>query len=522
MLFEEHARGPRVVLADRRAIRRGIRPGMPLAEARALAGSPSDSSDAPRTRQETSEVLFLQHEPEVDLQKLEELRQFCLQFSPVVALAPGACPDALLLDMTGCERLYGSDYKMVQKIGGALQRRGYIGRLALADTPLAARALARLTDPVPPAADFLDTGRIALSARGRPNTPAIEWVIASPGHLHQITRYLPVDSLELPQSILDQLRSLGIHRVHQLISLPRTSLQERFGTVLLDQLDRLLGLKDEELVSPDDPVQISDIWQFDVPTDNAELIQYVVEHLLRRVTRSLRERHLGTLHLVLTLYFEALPPREMHISIFHPTCSYEHLRDLVQLQLDGLQLNERVTGVRIEAVDLAPLTVRQRSLFPALIPEGDTGRFSVLAERLANRIGPENVLLVQEVPDPVPEHAVRYAPFGSSRPSPRRTNPQDAPQQTSSLPPRPLRLLAKPEAITIERTTLHGFPVTFLWRGKNWHARQFGEPERIEGGWWRGKTVRRDYFQLECTNGALLWVFRDSTTGKWFVHGVFE
>lgn len=522
MLFEEAARGARVVLASREAIRFGIRPAMPLAEAQALAGAvpatPSGLSHSPG--QSGTAVLFLRHEPSEDLQHLEELRRFCQQFSPVVVLAPGTHPDALLLDMTGCERLYGSEDSMVRRVGEALGRRGYVCRIALADTPLAARALARLiplpsrTNPV----DLLCIGRLSAPRahwRSGPS-PAVEWVIARAGHMSQIARYLPVESLELPRELVEQLRSLGIRFVAQLISLPRLSLQERFGTLLLDRLDYLLGLKDEELLPPEEAVQINEVWQFDLPTDNADLIQYVLDHLLRRTTRTLQTTGLGVLHLVVVLYFESLFPKEIHISIFHPTWSYAHLKDLVRLQIDGLQIEDRVTGIRLEATDLAPVTARQRSLFPSLLADTDSSRLSTLAERLANRLGPERVLLVQKVPEPLPEHALRYLSF-----RPRRSARNDA-EPTPESAPRPLRLLKKPEPIQVQRTTLHGFPATFIWRGSSWQAHRFSEVERIESGWWRSRTVRRDYFQLECSTGTLLWVFRDVNRGKWYVHGIYE
>ena len=51
-------------------------------------------------------------------------------------------------------------------------------------------------------------------------------------------------------------------------------------------------------------------------------------------------------------------------------------------------------------------------------------------------------------------------------------------------------------------------------------ARALG-PERIETAWWRGPTVRRDYYVVETESGERLWVFRSLRDGGWFLHGVF-
>jgi protein ImuB len=48
------------------------------------------------------------------------------------------------------------------------------------------------------------------------------------------------------------------------------------------------------------------------------------------------------------------------------------------------------------------------------------------------------------------------------------------------------------------------------------------EPERIEGGWWDGQDVARDYYTALDTHGVRLWVFRERRAPHgWFLHGIF-
>jgi protein ImuB len=47
-------------------------------------------------------------------------------------------------------------------------------------------------------------------------------------------------------------------------------------------------------------------------------------------------------------------------------------------------------------------------------------------------------------------------------------------------------------------------------------------PERIETGWWRGRSARRDYYRVETQSGRRLWLFRRLTDGRWFLHGKFD
>jgi protein ImuB len=46
-------------------------------------------------------------------------------------------------------------------------------------------------------------------------------------------------------------------------------------------------------------------------------------------------------------------------------------------------------------------------------------------------------------------------------------------------------------------------------------------PERIESLWWRGPSVRRDYYRVATESGNYLWMFRRLDNQRWFVHGVF-
>jgi len=46
--------------------------------------------------------------------------------------------------------------------------------------------------------------------------------------------------------------------------------------------------------------------------------------------------------------------------------------------------------------------------------------------------------------------------------------------------------------------------------------------ERIEGGWWDGADIARDYFVARNPRGESYWIFRELRGERaWFVHGVF-
>jgi hypothetical protein len=43
-------------------------------------------------------------------------------------------------------------------------------------------------------------------------------------------------------------------------------------------------------------------------------------------------------------------------------------------------------------------------------------------------------------------------------------------------------------------------------------------PFRVSGGWWQQR-AERDYFLVETDRGAVLWVFHDGGSRRWYLHG---
>ena len=102
-----------------------------------------------------------------------------------------------------------------------------------------------------------------------------------------------------------------------------------------------------------------------------------------------------------------------------------------------------------------------------------------------------------------------------SRHSPRRA-------WEAELPPRPLRLLARPVPLVAVSIMPEGPPLQFRWQGREHRVVHTWGPERIETGWWRGRRIRRDYYRVETTTGRRYWLFRSLDDGRWFLHGMFE
>ncbi|CAE7461993.1 dnaE2, partial [Symbiodinium sp. CCMP2456] len=118
-----------------------------------------------------------------------------------------------------------------------------------------------------------------------------------------------------------------------------------------------------------------------------------------------------------------------------------------------------------------------------------------MINRLASRVGGDHVLRIAKRSSIDPRRAYATTPA------------TDAPAEAFALTTR--------QAAKVE-TNRHGEPVAMQWRGRCAVVRYWG-PERIETGWWRGRSVRRDAWWVELDNGARLWLHCDLRRRQWRV-----
>ena len=212
-------------------------------------------------------------------------------------------------------------------------------------------------------------------------------------------------------------------------------------------------------------------------------------------------------------------PLKIDLSLFRPTVSPQHLLALAKLQLALVSLPDAVAEIRIRALATAPREQRQGELFGDA-PRDQPMQLALLVERLSNRLGREHVVRAELQAEPQAELAYRYRPLAG----------ETAPAEPASLPSaplpgpllRPLRLFDPPQPIDVVGIALDGPPALFHYqRRRHRVARCFG-PERIETGWWRGESSRRDYYRVETEEGNRWWLFRRLQDQRWFLQGAFE
>ncbi|MCE9630482.1 MAG: DNA polymerase Y family protein [Planctomycetia bacterium] len=545
-----------------RGARATIPPGMSLAEAMAVLAIAHGSR--------ACHVAEVQpDDPAADRESLERLARWCRRFSPVVGIEEAAdgSPECLHLDVTGTAGFFGGEESLVRTAVWTLAARGLHGRAAIADTPAAAWAAAHHTDSVAPPGGAAPPLVVRRAAGGA--SPGVRlasrrrrrWAVVPRGEAATLLAGLPVAALRIDAATTAALAEVGIDTIGGVLALSARSLAARFPPLLSRRLAEFRGMVSEPIVPPGGEALPLESHSFDFPLRTADIDEQqlidLIERLLGRCLTPLVARGEGVLAVQLRLEqaarTTAAAPTVIDVGLFRPTASLSHLVELVRLRLTRQRLPVELDGVAVEVVAAGTVSCRQRLLFGGgvggLESADADAEVAMLLDRLAGRLGRAAVFEPQSVGDAQPEHAWIATPAGDTRPaagddrpSPRDDRPSRLVRDRVSRPSRMVRRSAPSRAMPSGRRPIwmpprpvpldgpegemvavapDGPPARFRFGDVLHHIVQAYGPERIETAWWRGPTVRRDYYVVETESGERLWVFRRLQDGGWFLHGMF-
>lgn len=448
---------PRIVACNVRADAAGARIGMDVCAALALV----------------PQLVVHPRNRALELQSLQGIALWALQFGPAPSLVG---EEAILLEIGASLKLFGGVHRLMQAIGEALPALGFSACLSAAPTPSAALMLAR-----------------AQQARTITELSALARILAA----------LPIEVLDTSPATLETLHDLGMNDIGAVLTLPRDALARRFGTILLEQLDRALGRTADPRLPLALPEQFCSRLELPAPVHEAQTLVFGGKRLVAALCGWLRGRGLGAMRLRLDLVHENRPPTAVRLNLSAPSRDDTHLTTLLRDRLERVQLPDRVEAIVLATEHCESLASRDLCLFPGM---GDEAQNTELIERLCARLGENAVLAVRTHADHRPELAWRtHAP---ARPA------------SALLPPapRPLWLLREPQPLD-----------DFLVRSQAPVVLTDG-PEKIESGWWEARDVRRDYYVARTRAGETLWLYREALPPSddatppalaWYVQGIF-
>jgi protein ImuB len=490
----------------------GLAPGQPLRDALAICPG----------------LVTRPADPAAETAFLDALRRRAGRFSPRVAAAP---PDGLDADIAGVAHLFGGEDALAAAALADAAALGLTARAGIADTPGAARALARFAAGGAGPRDGPDGAAIAEEARAtraraapprRVGAPGVGAgiVVAPPGQLYAPLAPLPVVALGLDAPTAAGLARLGLRTVGDIAGLPRAALARRFGPGVLDRLDRALG-RAPDAVSPPPPLP-----RFAVRLSLPEPVAHIdgvlagLDRLLAALCARLTAAGRGARMAVFELCRADGGRERIEIRLARATAEPATLRSLFALRLDGVVAEEGIDALRLTAPLTEPVSPRQAEghLAAAARAQRRAEALPGLIARLGVRIGADAVTWPHPADSHIPERTAHRLAAAWAGPAPPGAWPRPA-------GPRPIRLFP-PEPVTA--TEGPGPPARFRWRRRDFTALAATGPERIAPEWWLDdpawRTGARDYWRVTTAEGPRLWLFfahGGAMRGGWFCHGDF-
>jgi protein ImuB len=440
----------------------------------------------------TPELDVVDADPQSDLEALRALADWCVRYSPAVALD---APDGLLMDVTGVTHLWGGEAAMLDDLVARLAANGIPARAALADTAGAAWALARFSE-------------VRIAPRGAQQT---------------LIEPLPVAALRLDEVAAAQLPRLGLTRVGRLTKLPRAQLTRRFGKGVVLRLDQALGRVDEALTFRRPATPWFERLAFAEPISAPDDLARVAHDVTALICKRLEREGKGARRFEVAFHRLDGKVQTAGAWLSLPGRNAARIGKLIAPKLDVIDPGFGIEVVTVTAEAVEPISHRQQRLDEGREATAEEG-LAPLIDRLANRLGEDRVWRAEPFESHVPERSVVRRPPLSP---PGKARPWDPDR------PRPVRLFRRPEPVeAVVALTPDDPPSQFRWRGRLHRVRRAEGPERIGEEWWRKSIDEvspghvRDYYRVEDEVGGRFWLFRaglydPENPPKWWLHGLF-
>lgn len=435
-------------------------------------------------------------------------------------LTPRVLPheEAVLLEVSTCERLFGGRTALLRRL---LQNCHAVTPVRWAEGETLALALARLRLRE-------GHGRAAL------DMPADA---------------MPLHTLSAAREHLPTLARLGCNTWGQLRALPRGGVVRRFGAPLLDALDAAYGAQEGTHAWLTVPEVFVLQLELQALVESAPALMFAAQRLLGALRAWLQARQCGVLALQWTWLLDerrntglasmsaAGPGREaLFIRTAEATRDMAHLARLTAEQLARHTLSAPAHSLRLQTVEVQALPTVSVSLLMDEQVRGDS--LHQLVERLSARLGPQQVLCLQERAEHCPEHMQRLvAALGCIKVLAGRSTGV-APKAAAGPAARPAGSCPTGDdapVVDLYPTWLLRTPLRLALRGERplyqGPLQLLAGPQRLEVlGWAQsqggGQATLRDYFVAQSPQAGLLWVYRERLPGStqppgWFLHGIY-
>jgi protein ImuB len=451
------------------------------------------------------------------------LADFAYAFSPIVE---ETSRDTVVIDVEGCELLFGSAYELGKDIVKTAISSSDAGGLGCkVNVAIAAN---------PDAAIHAATFRKGIT-------------FTAPGEELTCLGTLPINCLQhslvgleekRALEILETLKLWGVHTFQDFAALPSAGVSERLGQdglklqlLAAGKTERHLKLKTAA------PVFANSI-DLDYPIAELEPLSFIFARLLNQICASLNAYALATNLIEVQLKLEHEQSHEqsheLKLNLPYPMRDHKVFLKLLLLETEAHPPPRAVVAVAINCEPVKPRLL-QSGLFVPLAPEPE--KLELTLARLAKLVGAENVGAVELLDTHRPD-AFRMKRFvlkeGKTRKGKRGKGKQQsaASRQTanSGQPVLGFRMFRPALRAVVQAQKGRPTEISAWDKNRSVYGKVVGVagPWRTTGDWWRKDGWARDEWDVAIGSKedryprTLYRLYRELKSGNWFVEGTYD
>jgi len=483
------------------------------------------------------------------------LVDFAYGFSPLVE---DTAVDTVVIDIEGCELLFGSAYELANEIANrATKSREASGlgcrvNVAVASNPDAAIQAARLFEGVTfisPGEELTCLGELPVEAlcpelnpTSKVQRPKSNVQSPTPNKKTLDIGHWTLD--QQTQEILETLKLWGVRTFRDFAALPTAGVSERLGQEGV-KLQQLAAGKTERHLKLKQPAPVfANSIELEHPLAELEPLSFIFARLLNQLCASLNAYALATNELRVQMKLEDQTLHERKLNLPYPMHDHKVFLKLLLLDTEMHLPQAAVIAVSIACEPVKP-RVLQNGLFIPLAPEPE--KLELTLARLTKLIGPNKI----GSPELVGTHrpgAFRVKRFVvNTAQGKKRDAGKTAPQRVWQ--PGPSGRLALPEfGFRVFRPRLgamvqadKGYPTQIsAWGGNRsvyGKVARLSGPWRTTGDWWRNDRWARDEWDVAVESRTrssnlsghtgpplqvLYRIYRELRNGAWFIEGIYD
>ncbi|HEY3024773.1 MAG TPA: hypothetical protein VGJ55_01340 [Pyrinomonadaceae bacterium] len=476
------------------------------------------------------------------------LMDFAYSFSPLVE---GSTQNTVVMDIEGCELLFGSAYELANDIASRAAKSKAAGGLgckvnvAVAANPdavvFAARFLKGITF-ISPGEELTGLGDLPIEALLTPGSK-VEGPTApdqSPkSHRGRGTRNEKKSSQET-QEIFETLRLWGVQTFRDFAALPINGVSERLGREGLRLQQLAAGKSDRHLNLVQPAPDFENSIELEHPIAELEPLAFILARLLNQVCAKLHAYAFATNELRLKLKLEDGILYEHNLTLPCPMRDHKVFLKLLLLNTETYPPQSPVVAVSIACEPVKPC-VLQDGLFIPLAPEPE--KLELTLARLGKLVGANNIgspeLIDTHRPGTfrIKRFALKETSLHTRRRERQVRNSQEEMRKCKCF--LGFRVFRPPLPAVVEAA--RGYPTRISAPGKSRSVMgkvvQLAGPWRTSGDWWCTDSWARDEWDVAIESRAgsssreqhtgpprqvLYRIYRELNSRSWFIEGIYD